>query len=340
MKNFQKVTILGTLLGSGVWLFGCEAAGGRQVVQQVQIIDTQADAREAAQIEASLSECRAYLAQGEEGKALPLLEAVLRKRPDHPEAMFYWEKLNTKSYVTVYPGNTLSGIAAYYYDDGQKWPVLARANAIESPGKLRPYARILIPWCPACKEGKDEAGRVGNLFFGGSRPTKIVLHPVREGDSLEALAKQHYGDKRLRYFLADYNRIEDPWSLEKVSSLKIPVFPPRKTDKTQKDREALAQGDLAMKSGEYEKACRYFASVPEGSPYRKEARSSMERCRAQGGSHYDRLGDEAFQNSEPNEACRHWKTALRVDPERPGVKKKLAEAEDLVKALELLPASP
>ena len=339
MKNFRKVTILGILLGFGGCLFGC-VTGDQERIREQQEIETQATAREAAEISARLSECRKHLAQGEVDQARAILEGVLQVSPDHPEALVYWEKVNTKLYSTVYPGNTLSGIAAYYYDDGGKWSVISQANGIESPGKLKRYDRLRVPWLPACEEGKDEAGRLGRSLFGSSHPTKIVLHPVDDGDSLQALARRYYGDKTLSFFLADYNRIEDPRSLEKGSPLKIPVFPPRKKDTSKKDRETLERGNLALEKGEYEKACQHFGSIPKGSAYRKEARSSMEKCKVEGASHYDRLGDEALQNSEPEDACRYWKMALRLDPERQEVEEKLEEAEDLVKTLALLPSLP
>ena len=339
MKKFHKVTILGILLAFGGCLFGCEAFY-RQVPQEEQTIDPEAQAREAAEIEARLSRCRQYFEEGQLDKVRALLVEILQRSPDQPEALYYWEKLNTDLYATVYPGHTLSGIAAYYYDDGEKWTVLARANGIRSPKTLSPYQRLRVPWLPACGEDKNEAGRLGSLMFGSPRPTKIVLHPVQEGDSLEVLAKQHYGDKSLRFFLADYNRIAGPQSLKSGSSLRIPVFPERKKDTTKKDRETLSRANLALKNKEYEKACRYFSSVPRSSPYRKEARSAMGRCKAEGASHYERLGDEALQNSAPKEACRYWKTALRLDPGRQEVEEKLDEAEDLVKALDLLPTLP
>lgn len=339
MKIFQKVTILGILLGLGGCLFGC-VTGDQELIRDQQEIEKQAEARESAEINARLAECRRHLEQGEVDEARAILEGVLQVSPDHPEALFCWEKVNTRLYSTVYPGNTLSGIAAYYYGDGGKWPIIAHANGIGSPEKLKRYDRLRVPWLPACEEGKDEVGRLGRSLFGSSRPTKIILHPVEDGDSLEALAKRHYGDKKLSFFLADYNRIEDPRSLEKGSPLKIPVFPPRKKDTSKKDRETLERGNLALEKGEYEKACQYFGSIPQGSPYRKEARSSVEICKAEGASHYDRLGDEALQNSEPEDACRYWKTALRLDPGRQEVEKKLEEAEDLVKTLGLLPSLP
>jgi tetratricopeptide (TPR) repeat protein len=339
MKIFQKVTILGILLGLGGCLFGC-VTGDQERIREQQEIEKQARAREAVEINARLSECRKHLEQGEVDKARAVLEGVLQVRPDHPEALSYWEKVNTNLYSTVYPGNTLSGIAAYYYDDGEKWPVIAHANNIGSPDKLKRYDRLRVPWLPACEEGKDEVGRLGHSLFGSSHPTRICLHPVQDGDSLEALARRYYGDKKLGFFLADYNRIEDPRSLEKGSPLKIPVFPPRKKDTRRKDREMLERGNLALEKGEYEKACQHFGSIPKGSAYRKEARSSMEKCKADGASHYDRLGDEALQNSEPEDACRYWKTALRMDPGRQEVERKLEEAEDLMKTLDLLPSLP
>lgn len=339
MKKFRKVTILGILLALGGWFWGCEL-GHRQIVQEEPTIDAAAAARQAAEIEAGLARCREYFEQGDLGKVRILLEEIREKSPDHPQARFYWEKLNTVLYATVYPDDTLSGIAAYYYGDGEKWDVIARANGIESPDKLRLYQRLRVPWLPACGEGKDEAGRLGNQLFGAARPTKIVLHPVQEGDSLEGIAKGQYGDRNLRFFLADYNRLDSPASLKNVSSLRIPVFPERKKDTTKEDREALEQGNLAFKNQEYKEACRYFSSIQKESPYRKEARAAMTRCKAEWALHYERLGDQALLNAEPVQACLYWKTALRLAPGRREVEKKLEEAEDLVKALELLPALP
>ena len=339
MKKFHKVTILGILLALGGGLLGCEV-GQKQIVREEPTIDPAAAARQAAEIEAELARCRELFERGELDEVRVLLKKILQKSPDHPQARFYWEKLNTANYATVYPGDTLSGIAAYYYGDGETWKFIARANGIESPDKLSLYQRLRVPWLPACGEGKDEAGRLGNQLFGVARPTKIVLCPVKEGDSLEGIAKRYYGDKNLRFFLADYNRLHTPESLKDGSALRIPVFPERKKDTTKQDRETLERANLALKNKEYEEACRYFSSIRRESPYRKEARDAMTRCKAEGASHYEKLGDEALLKSEPAQACLYWKTALRLDPARREVERKLEEAEDLVKALELLPTFP
>jgi tetratricopeptide (TPR) repeat protein len=339
MKNFRKVTILGILIGFIACFFGC-MAGEEARIRELEELERQAKALEDAEIDRKLSECRQHLERGEVDQAKDILKGVLQTRPDHPEGLFYWKKVNTPLYSTVYPGDTLSSIAAYYYEDGEKWPLIARANGIDSPNKLNRYHRLRVPWMPVCDEGKDEAGRLGSSLFGRPAPTKIVLHPVEEGDSLAALAKRHYGEPTFKYFLADYNRIEDSRSLVVGTSVRIPVFPPRKKDTGKKDRETLKQGALALQKKQYEKACRYFSAIPKGSPYRKEAKRSMAICKSEGASYYDRLGDEALENSDPKEACRHWKTALRLDPGRQEVERKLEEAEDLVKTLDLLPSLP
>jgi tetratricopeptide (TPR) repeat protein len=339
MKIFRSVTILGMLMGGAGCLFGCIAGQEVRIVEKKEL-EPQAEEGPSPEIAARLLEVRQCLERGESDRARSLLEDVLRRRPGHPEALSYWDKLNTKLYSTVYPGTTLSAIAAYYYNDAAKWPLLAEANGIKSPTKLKPYDRIYVPWRPSCDEGKDEAGRLAGSLFGSSRPARIVLHPLQAGDSLEALAAQYYGDRNLSRFLADYNRLEDPGSLEEGHSLKIPVFPPRRQGTSKKDQEALKQGKLALEGREYEKACRHFGSIPKGSPHSEEARLCLNRCRKEGAAHYDRLGDEALQNSEPEEACRYWKTALSLDPARREVEEKLKEAEDLVKALDSLPTLP
>jgi LysM repeat protein len=53
----------------------------------------------------------------------------------------------TKAY-TVKPGDTLSGIAANFYEDATKWRPIALANAIVNPRSISPGQEIQIPPLP------------------------------------------------------------------------------------------------------------------------------------------------------------------------------------------------
>ena len=53
----------------------------------------------------------------------------------------------TKAY-TVKQGDTLSGIAANFYEDATKWRPIALANAIVNPRSITPGQEIQIPPLP------------------------------------------------------------------------------------------------------------------------------------------------------------------------------------------------
>ncbi len=340
MKKFHEVTILGLLFALFVCFAGC-AVDRKGLNGKGDGVEAWIEPLSASELDARLSEFITLVEQGEVERAEAVLDEILRRNPEQPEALAYRKKLRARRYSTVYEGDTLSGIAAYYYGDAEKWSALARANKIASPEKMRPYRRLLIPWMPEYDEGKDETGRLRKRFFGGASPSKVLVVPVREGDSLAALAERYYGDKRLRFFLADYNQLATLSPLPQGVSLKVPVLPKQKRKRNGgKDRELLKRGALAYKEKRYEEACRCYAAVPVRSPLRKEALRLLRRCRSEGAAHYERLGDDAFERSRAKDACRYWRTALRLDPEREEVKRKLEEAEDLVKTLETLPVLP
>lgn len=52
---------------------------------------------------------------------------------------------NKTKQITVKPGETLSLIAGREYGDAQKWKIIADANGIENPRKLRAGQQITIP---------------------------------------------------------------------------------------------------------------------------------------------------------------------------------------------------
>lgn len=54
-------------------------------------------------------------------------------------------KTETKRYYTVIRGDTLWGIAKKYYNDGSKYPVIAKANNIANPDKIYVGQKLLIP---------------------------------------------------------------------------------------------------------------------------------------------------------------------------------------------------
>ena len=58
-----------------------------------------------------------------------------------------------------------------------------------------------------------------------TKDVMMVNHKVKEGDTLDSLALYYYNSPTYYWIIADFNRIQDPFSDLKVgSTLKIPTF--------------------------------------------------------------------------------------------------------------------
>ncbi|OWY80147.1 LysM peptidoglycan-binding domain-containing protein [Rhodococcus sp. BUPNP1] len=88
---------------------------------------------------------------------------------------------------TVASGETLSGLAQHFYGDGTLFPVLAAANHIADPNVVQVGRSLLIP----------ELRDVGH-------------HTVVAGETLRALAEDHYGNAEMFAMIAAANHIDDP----------------------------------------------------------------------------------------------------------------------------------
>jgi len=152
MQLFKRVTILAllalpVLLGTG--LAGCGSGSGHlgkngQDPDGVQWVGG---------AEARLEEAVLLYHQGNLTGADEILAEILAQDPAHPRALQYRQYLDRVIYATVYPGDTLSEIAGYYYEDVNMWPVIARANRISDPKAVKAYMRLRIPWFQNCGAG-------------------------------------------------------------------------------------------------------------------------------------------------------------------------------------------
>ncbi len=338
MKKFHKVTILGVFIGSVLFICGC-GLGFMKNDKEMQTYER--DILTAEEIESKILDGIQYFEEGQLGKAQRIIQEVLADSPDHPRAVYYSKRMQQPLFCTVYPGDTLSEIAEYYYNDKERWKSLARANQIQTPESLKLYQRLRVPLFSSYVEGRDELGRIKDRFFGKALPSKILMYPIKEGDRLQELSKRYYGIGGLYFFLADYNCLGKSEMLKPGRSLKIPIFPKKiKKDTTAQEKKNLDKGTAALKKKNYKEAYKYFSKIPKGSPHRQRARKLLSRCRTEGSAYYENLGDKAFQASKPKNACKYWKISLTLDPKRKNINKKIAEAKDLVSALESLSAIP
>lgn len=339
MKNFKKVTILGSLLIAGLLSLQC-GPGWKTVFNGEREADARLEARKAQVTEAIVRKGIQCYEQGDLERAKEAFEEVLSEEPTHPEAFRYRTWLQQSRFCTVYDGDTLTEIAGYYYEDPDKWSVIAKANRIEDPKKVRAYHRLLIPYFPICDQGKDELGRLQKRFFKGKEPTKITIYPVKKGDSLGAIARGYYGNAQLRFFLADYNHLEEPVRLNQGTSLKIPVFSSEKGRKRNPDNSPLHRARNAMESEDYMKAYSDLLSISKRSSSWPDAVELLGKCKSEGSAHYARLGDRFLEQSDPERACFYWEQALRLNPDDGDVRRKLEDARELIRTLQMLHDHP
>lgn len=339
MKTFHVVTILGLLLAVGLCCAGCGTMGSG-AAKDADARALEAERLKAERLAAKVAEANRLLQEGDLDRSQGIVDEVLAEEPGHPGALGLRSRLQKTRYATIYPGDTLSEISFFYYQDVERWGVVARANGIDDPKRISAYQRLRVPLVEGADDGLDEVARLRKRFFNGQEPEKIILHPLQEGETLRALAQRFYGNPSLAYFLADFNRLPEPEGLAPGFAVEIPVFARKPVVTRPQDREMLNKGRAAVERRQFEQACKYFSSVPRESPLRKEARLSLRHCREEGASYYEKLGDDSFQASAPKDACKYWQQALALKPDRQEVKRKLEEAQDLVRTLELLPSLP
>lgn len=146
---------------------------------------------------------------------------------------------------TVKEGETLFEIADKYYQDGYKYPEIAKANSLPNPDLLETGQVLEIPKLetevaevspsispqtqettsnivPAGEKGAEVAGTGGgnNTIWGAK--IEGDTYTVIEGDWLSKIAGRAYGDIYAYNKIAEANKIPNPDLIEPGTVLKIP----------------------------------------------------------------------------------------------------------------------
>lgn len=338
MRKFARMTIL-VIVGALALALG-QCGTGKKQIQEPQVAEPVQSAPEPAEdgeakIAPLLAEAGRLLTEGDLPRAKSLIDEILAAHPGHPRASELAARLDAVPYATVYPGDTLGEIAGYYYGSASKWTVLARANGISDPKRVKAYQRIRVPSFSGGPPGRCEADRLRSKFFGGLKPSKEISYVVKRGESLEKIAERQYGERGLACFLADYNHLEDPAAVQAGTTILIPSFPAKLGESAQ-GRKLLEQGVAACGRKDYKAGCEALRSVPAGSPWAEEAARELSRCSEAGAAHFEALGDEALRASDPRRAQSFYQAALELDPGRVETVRKLEEVSDMLKAMDLV----
>jgi nucleoid-associated protein YgaU len=142
---------------------------------------------------------------------------------------------------TVQPGDTLFGIAAREYGDGELYPVIARMNNLANPDLILVGQELLVPYVTfrhlwTTDDTPSARAQITQHYY-GTQDTKIQLiwevasgvaqqpiergawllipdlsdvghHTVVDGESFEVLAARWYGDDHLAIVIAFANEMD------------------------------------------------------------------------------------------------------------------------------------
>jgi nucleoid-associated protein YgaU len=141
---------------------------------------------------------------------------------------------------TIQTGDTLETIAQRRYGDRGRWRVIARANPLLTPHKLKPGRTVFgLPRDPDNIQGRlvkierpaavQQAPEVDPPITAvPTAPGGWRTYTVQENDTLWGIAKKMYGRPALTGLIADANSdvLPDPDRLRAGITLKIPPAPP------------------------------------------------------------------------------------------------------------------
>ncbi len=133
----------------------------------------------------------------------------------------------------VQPNERMQTIAAQYFDSGDDWPIIARANPFVDPQKLSVGMVLRIPKDPTNIQGRltGRETHPGVIESHIDDPAAVIEYVVRPGDSLSRISQRIYGSARHARFIYDANR-DKLRSMDDISVgqlLKLPPLPEGET---------------------------------------------------------------------------------------------------------------
>lgn len=129
----------------------------------------------------------------------------------------------------VQPNERMQSIAAKYFQSGEDWPIIARANPFVDPQKLKIGMVLRIPKDPGNIQGKVIGRNTppGVIESHTGAQHTLIEYVVRPGDSLSKIAQRIYGSSRHARYIFDSNR-DKLKSIDDISVgqlLKLPPLP-------------------------------------------------------------------------------------------------------------------
>jgi nucleoid-associated protein YgaU len=123
----------------------------------------------------------------------------------------------------VQPGDTMSSIAKHWFGHEGKWDLIARANPLVDPNRLRPGQMLRLPPRETVRPPIAVEGRTAGAA--GTAGTGPQTHTVQSGDTLSTIAKAFYGTSARWREIYEANRATigaNPDRLEVGTKLLVP----------------------------------------------------------------------------------------------------------------------
>ncbi len=121
---------------------------------------------------------------------------------------------------TIRSGDTFETIARAQWGDASLWTIVARANPLKDPNRLKAGQVIRLP---------NEIGNIQGVALtpegGPDAPPAERTYVVRSGDTLSSIAAEHLGTSTLagRVFELNRDRLRDMHSLQVGQELRLPA---------------------------------------------------------------------------------------------------------------------
>lgn len=128
---------------------------------------------------------------------------------------------------TVRDGDSFESIAKRFYGDASRWSVIARANPLKDPRRLRAGQTIRVPLDPDNVQGRvttPEPEPEPTPSPEAPEPPTARAHRVEPGDTLSSIAQRYLGTSARAREIYELNRdrLRDMHSLRVGQELRIP----------------------------------------------------------------------------------------------------------------------
>ncbi|MGD8370953.1 MAG: LysM domain-containing protein [Syntrophobacterales bacterium] len=247
--------------------------------------------------------------QGKYVRARHEFLVALHYRPDFPEVVDLLRPARPSPYTyyivhEVKQGEFLTAIAQKYYNDQNKFEVIARFNNLKDATKLHAGMKLKIPEIKGVRFPRPEKKQVTTVPVGrkGAMEVTEKISPTTPGDQLARA------------------EVESSYSL---GSEDLAAAQQQETDDYQ---VAIyeEQGIILLEEGQYLAALHEFQKVYDTDPAREQIREYMSWA------HY-RQGEVLFQQAEYLEARHHFEEALSFDAQCTSCKQYIDRAADAYK---------